>query len=144
MNSILVVIWIQYLYLFLRLLTNWLCWSAEILLNFREQFSFEFSINVPVVYYYLNPVCLFLLLALSDVRYFVLGLTIRSRISDEASGVTSNFGPLQDLKNGPQIPHFPQYGLKMGPLWAYFCLGPCIPRGKYFVAYAVCYPKICF
>ena len=39
------------------------------------------------------------------------------------SGVTSNFGPPQDLKNGPTIPHLTIYGLKIGPVWTPFCLG---------------------
>ena len=31
------------------------------------------------------------------------------------SDITSNFGPALDLKNGPPIPHFTIYDLKMGP-----------------------------
>ena len=49
-----------------------------------------------------------------------------------ASRVTSNFGPPQDLKNGPPIPQLALYGLKMGPFgsllaWAPRSCGPCGP-----------------
>ena len=48
------------------------------------------------------------------------------------SGVTSNFGPPQDLKNRLPIPHLVLYGLKMGPFgplfaWAPCSCGPCGP-----------------
>ena len=41
-------------------------------------------------------------------------------VIDISSGVSSNFGPLQDLKNRPLIPYLALYGLKIGPFWAVF------------------------
>ena len=40
------------------------------------------------------------------------------------SDVTSNFGPPAGSKKWAPNLHLALYGLKMGPFWASFCLGP--------------------
>ena len=65
-----------------------------------------------------TPACLKFVIFWSNLRKSSPFEAIESTV--ELSDVTSNFGPPQELKNGPLIPHLDLYGLKLGHILSGF------------------------